>query len=111
MNLAWPVLLVFVVFDTMQGVSISAIRGTGQQKLGSYITMSAYWLFGIPIAIICVFYFDFGIRGLWVGPTFACFYNTCCYSILINRIDWEALIVDLKNKREKEAAQRKAAVE
>jgi len=28
--LAWPVLMVFVIFDTTQGIASSAIRGTGQ---------------------------------------------------------------------------------
>lgn len=30
MMLAWPVLMVFVIFDTTQGISSSVIRGTGQ---------------------------------------------------------------------------------
>ena len=29
MMLAWPVLMVFVIFDTTQGISSSVIRGTG----------------------------------------------------------------------------------
>lgn len=65
--------------------------------------MSAYWAFGIPISCICVFYYQFGIAGLWVGPTFATFYNTCCYTILIRTIDWDALI---KKSAEKRAAER-----
>ena len=39
-----------------------------------------------------MFYWDFGIQGLWVGPTFAVFYNTALYSIIIRRVDWHALI-------------------
>jgi MATE family multidrug resistance protein len=34
MSLAWPVLMVFVVFDCTQGVQASVIRSTGKQKLG-----------------------------------------------------------------------------
>jgi len=29
MMLAWPVLMVFVIFDTTQGIASSVIRGTG----------------------------------------------------------------------------------
>lgn len=102
MTLAWPVLQIFVIFDCTQGVSASVIRGTGQQKIGQWITLSAYWLFGIPIAILSVFYFDFGITGLWYGPTFATFYNTACYTYLINKIDWETLITANKERRAKD---------
>lgn len=99
MALAWPIFQVFVIFDTTQGVSSSVIRGTGQQRIGSWITLSAYWVFGIPIALLCVFTFDYGIRGLWAGPTVAVFYNTACYTFLINRINWEKLIEDSRKKR------------
>lgn len=111
MILAWPIVQIFVIFDCTQGVSASVIRGTGQQRIGSYITMSSYWVFGIPIALVAVFALDAGIRGLWIGPTFATFYNTCCYTFLINRIDWQNLIETTKARRlkEKAAAELKAA--
>lgn len=83
MGFAWPVLQVFVIFDCTQGVSSAVIRGSGQQRIGQYITLSAYWIFGIPIALLCVYYFDAGIAGLWYGPTFAVIYNTLCYMYLI----------------------------
>ena len=61
MRLAWVVLQVFVIFDTTQAVSSAVIKGSGQQKLGSLITSTAYWVFGIPISLLCVFYWDLGI--------------------------------------------------
>lgn len=88
MRLAWPVLQVFVIFDTTQGIASAVIRGTGQQKMGSYITSSAYWLFGIPISLLCGIVWSDGIRGLWFGPTFAMMYNSTWYYVLIQRIDW-----------------------
>ena len=102
MSFAWPVLMVFVIFDTTQGISSSVIRGTGQQRRGSLITSTAYWLFGIPISLLCVFVFSDGIRGLWFGPTFAVLYNTICYTILINRINWPELIQKSRERREKD---------
>lgn len=94
MDLAWTIFQVFVVFDTTQSVSSAVLRGSGQQKIGSYITMSAYWIFGIPLAYVLSIVYDYGIQGLWVGPTVAVAYNTLMYSILINRMDWDKLIED-----------------
>jgi hypothetical protein len=45
-----------------------------------------------------------GIRGLWFGPTFAVLYNTICYYILINRINWPELIKNVNERREKDKA-------
>jgi len=104
MRLAWPLLMVFVVFDTTQGISSSVIRGTGQQRIGSYITSSAYWAFGIPISLLCVFVWEDGIRGLWFGPTFAVLYNTICYTFLIQRINWPDLVQKVKERRAKDKA-------
>jgi MATE family multidrug resistance protein len=104
MGFAWPVLQVFVIFDCTQGVAASVVRGTGQQKIGQWITLSAYWVFGIPIALLSVFYFDSGIAGLWYGPTFAVLYNTICYMYLIQMIDWQGLISANRIRRAKESA-------
>jgi len=79
-------------------------RGTGQQRLASYITSSAYWAFGIPISLLFVFVFDSGIRGLWFGPTFAVTYNTIAYAIIISRIKWPEMIQKAKEARERDRA-------
>jgi Na+-driven multidrug efflux pump len=101
MMLAWPVLMVFVIFDTTQGIASACVRGTGQQRLGSLVTSTAYWLFGIPLSLLCTFVWNDGIRGLWFGPTFAVTYNTVCYQILIAKIDWPDLIQKAKERRAK----------
>ena len=104
MRNAWWVLQIFVIFDTSQGISSAVIRGSGQQRLGSFITSTAYWIFGIPIAYLCVFVWNQGIRGLWIGPTVAVFYNTVCYSVLIQRVNWAELIRKSKERRAKDKA-------
>lgn len=86
MRLAWPILCIFVVFDTAQGVAASVIKGTGMQSIGALVTSSAYWAFGIPMALILVYVFDQGIRGLWYAALFAVVYNFTFYCIIYKRI-------------------------
>ena len=59
--ITWTLFISYVFFDTIQGVAVSPIRASGKQKLGALITSTAYWIFGIPIAMILVYKFDFGI--------------------------------------------------
>jgi len=38
------------------------------------------------------FRLEFGIAGIWVGPTVACAFNTVSYLVIYERIDWVSLI-------------------
>lgn len=57
---AWFVFNVFVIVDTTQGVAVSVLRASGQQKTGAIVTWVAYWVLGIPITCIMVFHFSLG---------------------------------------------------
>eukprot|EP00353_Schmidingerella_taraikaensis_P007189 CAMPEP_0185580444 /NCGR_PEP_ID=MMETSP0434-20130131/16533_1 /TAXON_ID=626734 ORGANISM="Favella taraikaensis, Strain Fe Narragansett Bay" /NCGR_SAMPLE_ID=MMETSP0434 /ASSEMBLY_ACC=CAM_ASM_000379 /LENGTH=138 /DNA_ID=CAMNT_0028198711 /DNA_START=1004 /DNA_END=1420 /DNA_ORIENTATION=+ len=99
---AWPILIIFTLFDTTQAMGMSVIRASGKQGLGALITGSAYFIFGVPTSYLLAFVKDMGLRGLWVGPTVAVAYNTICYNLIIARIDWVSLIKDMKLREKKE---------
>jgi multidrug resistance protein, MATE family len=67
----WPVFCVFSFFDIMAAISGSAIWASGLMKLGTIVTAIANWPIGIMVAGLLAFKFDFGISGLWTGPTIA----------------------------------------
>jgi multidrug resistance protein, MATE family len=102
MKLAWPMLMIFCVFDTTQSVGSAVVRATGNQGLGAFVTSSGYWLFGIPISCLLVFKYDMSLNGLWVGPTVACAYLTLCYVLLIARVDWYKLVEQIRQRKEEE---------
>ena len=52
---AWPILILFTLFDTTQAMGMSVIRATGKQGLGAIITATAYFVIGIPFS----YYFAF----------------------------------------------------
>lgn len=45
---------------------------------------------------------NYGIKGLWYGPTFAVAYNTFWYNVLIACIRWPELIEEARERRNKE---------
>lgn len=92
---AWPVLMVFTIFDTTQAMGMSIIKASGKQSLGAVVTGTAYFLVGIPISYYFAFAREMSIEGLWWGPTIATAYNTLWYNIIIARIDWPELIGDI----------------
>ena len=96
---AWPVLLVFMFFDTTQAVAGSVVKACGKQGIAAFATSTSYWLCGIPLSYYCAFKTDFGIRGIWFGPTFAVAFMTLLYNTIIGCIDWQDLIAKIEQRR------------
>ena len=42
-------------------------RWCGWQHIGAYINLGAFYLFGIPIAMVLGFVYHLGGKGLWIG--------------------------------------------
>jgi len=82
------------------------MRASGKQKTGALVTGVAYWILGIPTALLMVFQFDLGTKGIWLGPTFACAFNTVAYLWIFNKINWSDLIVKAAQQREKDKLKR-----
>lgn len=71
------------------------IKGTGLQGIGAFVTSTGYFAIGIPVSLIGVFVYDLKVMGLWIGPTVATIFNTCCYNIIIRKIDWHELTMEV----------------
>lgn len=46
-----------------------------------------------------MFYYTFGIRGIWVGPTAAVVLITAAYQIIVSKTDWQKLIHEGEKSR------------
>ncbi|CAN6725272.1 unnamed protein product [Malus baccata var. baccata] len=76
-NLAVRVALSIVVMEGfLIGAVLGVIRGSGQQKVGAYVNLGAYYLMG-------------SLQGLWTGIIVALFVEALCLSIIIICTDWE----------------------
>ena len=60
----------------------------GKQGVASIGTVIGYWLIGIPFALLAVFKLEWGIVGLWLGPSLGILFNFCYYSLMVMRTDW-----------------------
>lgn len=91
MHKAWYVLIIFIFFDTLQGVSAGNIGGLGLIKRVRFVTVFDYWVVGIPLAYVLMFKLHLGIEGLWYGPTAACLLNFIQYELVIQGSDWQQI--------------------
>ena len=64
-------------------------RGSGRQDIGAYVNLAAYYLFGIPTAVILAFKFDMRGRGLWIGITVGSFVQAVLLGLIVSLTNWK----------------------
>uniref|UniRef100_A0ACD5ZP58 Uncharacterized protein n=1 Tax=Avena sativa TaxID=4498 RepID=A0ACD5ZP58_AVESA len=62
-----PVLAVKTLFNDLLCVLSGIVRGCGRQKVGACVNLGAYYIVGIPAALVFAFVFHLGGKGLWFG--------------------------------------------
>lgn len=58
---------VFQLFDSLQIGSVAMLRGLHDARMPAFMGFIAYWVIGIPIAVLLSMHYDFGAVGVWCG--------------------------------------------
>ncbi|CAN8243594.1 unnamed protein product [Cochlearia groenlandica] len=62
-----PILCLSIVMDNLSAVLTGVMRGTGKEKIGAYVIIGAFYMFGITIGLVFCFILYFKVKGLWIG--------------------------------------------
>ncbi|EOA34143.1 hypothetical protein CARUB_v10021645mg [Capsella rubella] len=84
-----PLVALSVIFDALHAVLAGVARGSGRQDIGAYVNLAAYYLFGIPTAMILAFRFKMEGRGLWIGITVGSFVQAFLLGLVVILTNWE----------------------
>ncbi|XP_026379235.1 protein DETOXIFICATION 16-like [Papaver somniferum] len=84
-----PIIAVSTFLDAIQCVLSGTARGCGWQKIGASINLGAYYLVGIPSAILLAFVLNVGGKGLWFGIICALIVQVVSLLVVAWRTDWE----------------------
>ncbi|MCL7023284.1 hypothetical protein MKW94_014369 [Papaver nudicaule] len=84
-----PLICLSVIMDSLQGVLSGVARGCGWQQIGAYVNLGAFYLAGIPVAVLLGFRLHFGGRGLWIGILTGSSIQTAMLAFITCRTDWE----------------------
>ncbi|GMH09187.1 hypothetical protein Nepgr_011027 [Nepenthes gracilis] len=84
-----PLVTVTVATDAFLGVLTGIATGCGWQQTATYINIGAYYLFGIPIAVVIGFVRQLRGKGLWSGIIVGAIIQIAGLSILITCTDWD----------------------
>ncbi|XP_010683279.2 protein DETOXIFICATION 1 [Beta vulgaris subsp. vulgaris] len=62
-----PFLCLSIITDGLQMVLSGIAKGSGWQRLGAYVNLGAFYLVGLPVAIVLGFVRHLNAKGLWIG--------------------------------------------
>jgi MATE family multidrug resistance protein len=83
-----PLLTVVHVMDSIQGVLSGVARGCGWQAFGAAANLGAYYIVGLPAAVVLAFLYDLKGRGLWLGMIMGIVTQTTTLLIMTGITDW-----------------------
>ncbi|KAJ4973463.1 hypothetical protein NE237_006637 [Protea cynaroides] len=84
-----PLISLSVIMDSMQGVLSGVARGCGWQHVGAYVNLGAFYLFGIPIAIVLAFPLHLRGKGLWIGNLIGSTLQTALLALITSCTNWQ----------------------
>ncbi|KAL5079524.1 hypothetical protein RYX36_007945 [Vicia faba] len=84
-----PILAVTHFLDGLQCVLSGTARGCGRQEIGVYVNLGAYYLVGVPAAVVLAFVLHVGGKGLFLGIICALIVQVFALMIITIRTDWK----------------------
>lgn len=88
-GLMLPILALSNFLDGIQCVLSGVARGCGWQKICAFVNLGAYYIVGIPSAIVLAFVFHIGGRGLWTGIICGLFVQVLLFLTITLCSNWE----------------------
>ncbi|SCU86735.1 LAMI_0D03400g1_1 [Lachancea mirantina] len=97
-----PLLAIMQLFDAFNACTAGCLRGQGQQKIGGYINVFAFYCIGIPLAYALTFRCHLGLHGLWYGITSGLVFMSVSQCYAVFSCNWHDIIRAAKKRTTEE---------
>lgn len=84
-----PVLAISFFTDGLHSCLSGVLTGCGRQKIGARVNLGAYYLAGIPMAVLLAFVLHLNGMGLWLGIVCGSLTKLVLLMWITLRINWE----------------------
>ncbi|XP_020222939.1 protein DETOXIFICATION 14 [Cajanus cajan] len=93
-----PLLSLSILLDTLHGTLSGIARGCGWQHLGAYVNLGAYYVLGIPTAVILSFWLQLRGKGLWIGILVGAFSQAVMLARITSCTNWEIQAIKARER-------------
>ncbi|CAN1174515.1 Protein DETOXIFICATION 14 [Linum perenne] len=83
-----PLICVFIVMDSLQGVLSGTATGCGWQRAGVFMNIGAFYLVGLPLGLSLGFAVHLRSTGFWIGIVAGSLVQASLLSIFTCFLDW-----------------------
>ncbi|KAJ3207599.1 hypothetical protein HK099_000240 [Clydaea vesicula] len=84
-----PVAAIFQFCDGFNVVGAGILRGCGHQDVGALLNIVAFYVVGVPVAMLTAFKLNWGLFGLWAGLGSGLVIVSIFQIYWILKIDWK----------------------
>ncbi|ETV90639.1 hypothetical protein, variant 1 [Aphanomyces invadans] len=82
------------IIDALNAACQGCFRAMGKQDVASGVNAAAFYLVGVPVAVLFGLYFKWSVEGLWSGFTLGSLSANFIYQFLLSRVDWAVVAQD-----------------
>uniref|UniRef100_A0A0E0EWV0 Protein DETOXIFICATION n=1 Tax=Oryza meridionalis TaxID=40149 RepID=A0A0E0EWV0_9ORYZ len=93
-----PILGISFFIDGLHSSLSGMLTGCGKQKIGAAVNLGAFYLVGIPMAVLLAFYLHLNGMGLWLGIVCGSIIKLLVLIIVACCIDWEKEAILAKDR-------------
>ncbi|KAF8672781.1 hypothetical protein HU200_049232 [Digitaria exilis] len=93
-----PILGISFFIDGLHSSLSGVLTGCGKQKIGAAVNLGAFYLLGIPMAVLLAFIFHLNGMGLWLGIISGSVTKLLFLVLISWSIDWGKEAVKAKNR-------------
>ncbi|CAO2144925.1 unnamed protein product [Urochloa humidicola] len=94
-----PLMMISIVLDSAQGVLSGVSRSCGWQHMAALTNLVAFYLVGMPLAILFAFKLKFYTKGLWAGLICGLTCQACSLMVITIRTKWSELAEAMKEEK------------
>ncbi|KAK9272811.1 hypothetical protein L1049_003189 [Liquidambar formosana] len=84
-----PLICLSIIMDSLQAVLSGVARGSGWQHIGAYANLGAFYLVGLPVAVVLGFVLHLRGKGLWIGIVAGSVVQSSVLSLITGFTDWQ----------------------
>ncbi|KAL1413067.1 ethionine resistance protein [Vanrija albida] len=93
-----PWIGLFQVMDGLSGAVNSILRALALHATGAAVSLTAYYVIGIPIGLWLTFPMKLGLVGIWIGLTIALSISSVVGGMIVWRVDWVRGVERVRNR-------------